>query len=400
MADDPLGNLKLPYDYSQGDPDAPKPATTSAAPAPPAPVSTAPAASSAPSHPDLDKIKLPYTPGDQSAPAATSSQPGMLTSWGRWAIGQNPDGSYSQIDLQPRSLSQVGTDVTNYGRVAGNQAFVPGSLDVGLAALQGDTVAQENAKTTQAESELDPMAAAIARFQGQRLSANRLLGEGGVPYANNPIAQGTVTGGFGTLLHGGSWSEALANAAADTGLSAAGEAIGTAGSAAAKKVFDRSSAALSNASTASLEHLQDLWNRRGNVADTAEQYADAASGDIKAAYQKIAGAAREPIETSAVQRAIAGGIGSFLPGGGVAAAYIADPTIKAYNQWSKGLDVTEAIHKAYEPIAGAVKSTVDPDAWRSAFQNLAVSQGPTGSATLNAVRNFSPSSWAKALWSQ
>ena len=206
---------------------APAPTTTPVWPAPPV-------APSAPSHPDLDNLPLPYKPGEQpggaAAPANTAAQPGMLTRFGRWAIGQNPDGSYSQIDLQPRSLSQAGTNIGNYGRVAGNQAVVPGALDMTLAAWNGDTIAQENAKTAQAESQLDPMAAAIARFQGQRLSANRILGDAGVPLANNPIAQGAVTGGGGTLLHGGSWSDALANAAADSGLSAAGEAIGTAGS--------------------------------------------------------------------------------------------------------------------------------------------------------------------------
>jgi hypothetical protein len=394
MADE-LDNLALPYDYGKGEAPggaAPNTPVQSAAPVQAQPTPAAPVDTS---HPDLDNLSLPYKPGEQpggAAPAAnTAAQPGMLTRFGRWAIGQNPDGSYPPIDLQPRSLSQVGTDITNYGRVAGNQAVVPGALDMTLAALRGDTIAQENAKTAQAESQLDPMAAAIARFQGQRLSANRIASEAGVPLANNPIAQGTVTGGFGTLLHGGSWSDALANAAADSGLSAAGEAIGTLGAGVAKKVFDPSTAAVRNAS--SLEHLQDLWRRGADVAGTADQYAEAASGAVKDAYQKVADAARQSTETGPIQRIVAGAIGHFLPAGELATAYIADPAIKAYNRLNQGLNVTDAIHQAYGPVAGAVRSTVDPDAWRSAFQNLALSAGPTGSATLNDVRNFSPSAW-------
>ena len=195
----------------------------------------------------------------------------------------------SRRSSQPRSLSQAGTDVLNYGRVLGNQAFVPGSLDVGLAALHGTDVSAENAKTKAAESQLDPVAAAIARFQGQRLSVNRMVGEAGVPYANSPLAQGVVTGGGGTLLQGGSWKDALTNAAADTGLSALGHAVGTGASAAAKTVFDRSSKAVSSGATAALEDLQSIKQRGGDVAAAADNYAASAVGAAKDAYQRIRG---------------------------------------------------------------------------------------------------------------
>jgi hypothetical protein len=399
MADDPLGNLKLPYDYSKGDPDAA-----------PAAAPTVQTQTPIVSHPDLDKIPVPYGQSDQPASTTiTATQPtiqsNVISRMGNWLIGANdprdPATGLHNLPadtLQPRSLSQVGTDVENYGRVAGNQAFVPGAPDVGLAAWKGDTVADENKKTAQAESQLDPVMAALAKFQGQRLSANRMAGEAGVPYANSPLAQGVVTGGGGTLLHGGNWTDAIANTAADTGLSALGESVGTGASALAKKAFDRSSQAVSGAATAGLEDLQSLWKRGGDVAAAADKYADSATGAAKQAYQNIADTARQSTETGPAQRLAAGTIGHFLPGGELASAYIADPAIQAYNRLSKGLDVTHAIHSAYEPVASTVKSAIDPDAWRNAIQSFAVAQGPKGTGTLDAVRNFSPTSWAKVIW--
>jgi hypothetical protein len=393
MADD-LDNLALPYDYGKGE----APGSVSTAPAKPAsPVQSAPSVPDT-SHPDLDSLSLPYKPGEQpnGATPPNATPPGPSWTHAIWNSITGED--QPPIVLQPRSLSQVGTDVANYGRVAGNQVFVPGSLDVGLAALHGTDVAAENAKTKQAESELSPAAAAIARFQGQRLSANRILNEAGVPYANNPIAQGVVTGGGGTFLHGGSWSDILANAAADIGLSAAGEAAGTAAPAAAKKVFDQSKQAVSGASSATLEDLHDLWKRGGDVAGQAEEYAKSATGATKAAYQKIAAAASQSTAAGPLQRLGAATLGKLSGVGALTSAYVADPAFQAYNQFSKGLDVSHAIHQAYEPVAGVVKSVIDPQAWRNAMQSFAVSQGPTGSDTLNAVRNFSPTSWAKAIW--
>ena len=389
MADDPLGNLKLPYDYSNGDPDA---AAPSAPAAPTVQTQAAPPPAPTISHPDLAKIPVPYGQADQpDAPSAKSAPPGPSWTHVLWNSITGED--QPPVVLQPRSLSQVGTDVGNYGRVAGNQAFIPGSLDVGLAALHGTDVAAENAKTKAAESQLGPAAAALARFQGQRASVLRAT-----PWADNPLAQGVVTGGGGTLLQGGSWKDALTNAAADTGLGYAGQALGTGASALAKGAFDRSSKAVSSAASSSLEDLQDLWKRGGDVTNQAETYAKtAATGTAKAAYQKIAEAAAEPIETGWAQRFTAGGIGHFLPGGELASAYIADPAIRAYNNLSKGLNVRSAIDQAYPTVAGAVKTAVDPDARRSALQSLAVSQGPTRPGTFNALGTVSPMSWAKYI---
>jgi hypothetical protein len=403
MADplDSLG-LDLPYDYSKGE----APGAPAAAPVKTQAPTPTPAPAPNTSHPELDNIPVPYDATKGESPGAPTGPPAPPKTWGDTAsdfwhntiLGQNQ----SPIVLQPRSLSQAGTDVSNFGRDFGNQAFVPGALDVGLAALHGTDIATENAKTKQADADLGPVAGGAARFMGQRASLNRFLGEAGVPYANSPIAQGLVTGGGGTLLHGGNWTDVLFNTAADTGLSALGEAGGTAASAAAKKVFDQSRQAVSNTASAGLEHLQDLWKKGGEgaaktVTETAEQYANAATGAAKDAYQQIADAARKSTETGWAQRLAAGGIGHFLPGGELATAYIADPAIRAYNQFSKGLDVTHAIHDAYSPVAGVVKTAIDPDAWRSALQNFAVSQGPAGSGTVNAVSKFSPTSWGKYI---
>ena len=378
-----LDGVALPYKADES-PGAPSPSSDSAG---------QPAATAPPGGGILKDITLPYQAGQSPGPPKTPPGP----SWTHAIWNSITGEDQPPVELQPRSLSQAGTDVLNYGRVLGNQAFVPGSLDVGLAALHGTDVSAENAKTKAAESQLDPVAAAIARFQGQRLSVNRMVGEAGVPYANSPLAQGVVTGGGGTLLQGGSWKDALTNAAADTGLSALGHAVGTGASAAAKTVFDRSSKAVSSGATAALEDLQSIKQRGGDVAAAADNYAASAVGAAKDAYQRIADAARQSTETGPLQRFTAGVIGHYLPGGALATAYIADPAIKAYNQFSKGLDVTHAIHQAYEPVASVVKSAIDPDAWRRTFQNLAVSQGPTGPGTLDAVRKFGPVSWAKSF---
>jgi hypothetical protein len=400
MADplDSLG-LDLPYDYSKGEaPGAPAaaPVKTQAAPTP------APAPNT--SHPELDNIPVPYDATKGESPGAPTGPPAPPKTWGDTAsdlwhntiLGQNQP----PIVLQPRSLSQAGTDVSNFGRVFADQAGVPGAVDWARTILPGaGDIDYQRAQTKKAEEDIGPVASGVARFMGQRASVNRIGGELGVPYANSPVAQGAVTGGFGTLFHGGNWTDALANAAADTGLSALGEAAGTAGSAAAKKIFDRSTQAVSGASSAALEDLHDLWRRGGDVAGQAEQYANSASGAAKDAYRRIADAANQSTAAGPLQRLGAAAIGSYLPGvGPLASAYIADPAIQAYNRFSKGLDVTHAIHEAYPAVVGAVKSIVDPQAWRSALQSVAVSQGPTGSGTLNAVRNFSPTSWTKALW--
>ena len=353
---------------------------------PPAPASPAPPQSGS----ILDGVNLPYKPGEQPTPAKTAP-PGQSWTHAIWNSITGED--QPPVELQPRSLSQAGSDVADFGRVFGNKAGVPGSFDLIADAINGTDLATEQAKTEQARKNIGPVASGVADFMGQRASVLRAT-----PWADNPLAQGGVTGGVGTFMQGGSWKDALTNAAADTGLSYAGQALGTGATALAKKAFDRSTQAVSSASSAALEDLQSLKQRGGDVAAAAEKYADSATDAAKAAYQKIADAARQSTETGPAQRIVAGALGHFLPGGELATAYIADPAIRAYNKLSQGLDVSHAIHQAYEPIAGAVKTAVDPDAWRSAIQNFAVSQGPTGPGTFGAATRFGPISWAKSLW--
>lgn len=385
MADplDTLG-LSLPYDYSKGE----APGVT----APPSPSVATPAPST--SHPELDDIPVPYSASEQpgGAPVTTAAPQtaGQTASkWTDWLLGQDQ----GPVELKPRSLSQVGSDISDFGRVLGNKAGVPGSLDLISDALNNTDLPTEQAKTAKARENIGPVAAGIADFMGQRASVLRAT-----PWADNPIAQGVVTGGGGTLLQGGNWKDALVNAAADTGLSAAGEAIGTAASGAAKAITDRSKQVVSNAASAGLEDLKSLAKRGGDVAGAAEQYAQTARGAARQAYQDIATAANQSIEAGPLQRLGAGILGKVSGAGGLATAYIADPAIKAYNQFSKGLDVKHAIDSSYPVIAGAVKTAVDPDAWRSALQNLAISQGPTRPGSFDAAVRSGPVSWAKSLW--
>ena len=383
MADD-VDNLVVPYGPGENPNASPSAAT------PAAPVVQTQAAPT--SHPELDSVPVPYKAGEQPGNVSTKTAP-PGPSWTHAIWNSITGEDQPPVVLQPRSLSQAGSDVADFGRVFGNKAGVPGSFDLIADAINGTDLATEHAKTEQARKNIGPVASGVADFMGQRASVLRAT-----PLADNPLAQGVVTGGGGTLMSGGSWKDALTNAAADTGLSYAGQAIGTGASALAKKVFDRSTQAVSSGASAALEDLQSLQKRGADVATAADRYAESATGAAKDAYQRIADYARGSTETGWAQRLAAGGVGHFLPGGELAAAYIADPAIRAYNQLSKGLDVSHAIHQAYEPVAGVVKSTVDPDAWRRAIQNFAVSQGPTGSGTFDAAARFGPISWAKSLW--
>ena len=401
--DDPLlKGIEVPYGAGEQPGEAP---ATPAPAAPAAPTPAPPAAAVAhPDDPVLKNIQVPYGAGEQpgGAPVVTAPPPtaGQTASkWTDWLLGP-------QTELHPRSLSQAGSDALGFARVGADQAIFPGTFDNAFSALpslapgSGDIDAQR-ARTKAAETQIGPAASNIARFMGQRLSVNRFAGDAGVPFANTPIAQGLTTGGVGTLMHGGDWKDALVNAAADTGLSALGEAAGTAGSAAAKKLIDKSKQAVSSVATQGLEHLGDLWKRGGDVAGTAEQYAASAKGAAQDAYQRIAEAANQSTDTRWAQRLAAAGIGHLpgIPGGELAAAYIADPAIKVYNQWSKGHGVLNAIDQSYPVVANVMKSAVNPDAWRSALQNLAVSQGPTNAGSTQAAAKFGPMSWVRGLFS-
>jgi hypothetical protein len=223
MADDPLGNLKLPYDYSKGDPDAVAPSALAALT-----VQTQASPSPAPtiSHPDLDKIPVPYGQRDQpDAPSTKSAPPGPSWTHAIWNSITGED--QPLVVLQPRSLGQAGSDVADFGRVFGNRAIVPNTLDraISMFPAAGD-LAYQQAQTAKARENIGPVASGVADFMGQRASLARNAG---------PITQGVVTGAGGTVM-GGDYNpvHVAGNAAIDVGLNKTGQALGTFGAGAAK----------------------------------------------------------------------------------------------------------------------------------------------------------------------
>jgi hypothetical protein len=142
--------------------------------------------------------------------------------------------------------------------------------------------------------------------------------------------------------------------------------------------------------------MHDLWQRGGDVAAQAEQYANTASGEAGDAYRKIAATANQSIDPTAIQRGVSGAIGNYVPGvGPLASAYILDPAMRAINRAGKDIDVRSSIDHAYPAVANVVKSAVDPQAWRTAFGNLALSNAPD----FNTIKNKPPTmSWTNWLY--
>ena len=84
-----------------------------------------------------------------------------------------------QVELQPRSLSQVGSDIANFGRVAANTLGIGDSLLASHKALYNDIIgnaspsnsipanlAAEKAKTAQASQDIGPVASFAANMVG------------------------------------------------------------------------------------------------------------------------------------------------------------------------------------------------------------------------------------------
>jgi hypothetical protein len=244
-----------------------------------------------------------------------------------------------------------------------------------------------------------------------------------LPYGSNPIVQGIATGGGGTLMQGDtSPFDYLKNIGLDTGASALGEAAGTYASAAAKAVSDRSARAISEAAqnaanaarkagdltgwanaasrsagSAALEDLRGLYKRGGDIAGRAEDLATQATGAAQDDYHNIAQAANASTTPGLLGRSVSTAAGYMTPLSWFA-PYVLDPVNRAVNTATKNLNVRNAIDQAYPPVAGAVKTAVDPQAWRDAFQNLVVSNSDRASdvynAGIGAVRNF------KVPWGQ
>ena len=251
-------------------------------------------------------------------------------------------------------------------------------------------------QTAKAREDIGPVASGVADFMGQRASVARNLG---------PINQGLVTGGVGTVA-GGDYNplHIAANAAADVGLNKAGQALGTyaAGAAkwadkTAKEVGDEAFLAGQGAGARTLQGMHDLWQRGGDVASQAEQYANTASGEVGDAYRKVAEAANQSIDPSTIQRSVSGAIGTYVPAvGPLASAYILDPAARWANRVARDIDVRSAIDQAYPHVADVVKSAIDPQAWRTAFGNFALSNTPdfnTLKSKLPTMSLSNPWSW-------
>jgi hypothetical protein len=422
MADNPLGNLKLPYDYSQGDPDAPKAATTAPAAQPtiinsgnapatapaPAPITAAPT----PSHPDLDKIKLPYS-DNQTPAAATDDDSGDSP---LWTALNKPTTSISDLADAARL---TGRGVYDAARVWGNQAIVPHGFDRLMAQIPGSAdFATQAAETERAKKDLGSFTGPV-EWAGQNYSlpgvANRLAGGSGVvsQVANNPITTGVVTGGGGTVA-GGDYNpvDILKNAATTALESKAGQAIGSAGSVAAgwlgntgkslyQKAQDEASAALNAsdipgwtaamqkaASVRALQGLHSLYSEGGDVIGKARDLANQTTGAASEAYNKIADAASQETGVGKwADRLITGSLGALT--GGETAGAVAIGANELANRINKVADVRSAIDQAFPTVTSYVKSAVDPQNWRNAMGNAAVVAGNDYEGLRNRAANFS-----------
>jgi hypothetical protein len=312
-------------------------------------------------------------------------------------------------------VSQVGRDVYNFGRVAADQVLVPGTTDQALsrflpAWMPGSgNIETQQARTKQSESELSPEMAALARFEGQRLSVGGIARKAGLPGAS-PYVDAAITGGGGTLMHGDTnpWDVAL-NTGLNVGASGLSDVAGTYGAAALKKISDVREPVVRAASQlgqGALEDIRNAYQEGGDVAATAEQYARLYGGEIGDRIRRVAEYAGQPLDATTMQRAasgIGGYVGSKLAGGseeanalfGLLSSRTLDPAMRAYNVTRRNLDVNSAIDRLYPTLAGATKTAVDPEAWRSAFHNLAMSATPTYETAKNAILNWKPASWSQ-----
>jgi hypothetical protein len=318
--------------------------------------------------------------------------------------------------LQPRSMSQVGRDVYNYGRVAADQAIVPGTVDNALSALpawapgSGD-IETQRARTKQSESELSPEMAWLARFQGQRLSIGRAIaGATGTP---NPDLDAAITGGGGTFMHGNTNPIDIGlNAATDVGLSGLSDVAGTYAAKYVKPLIDRGAKAVSEnikgigsatarAGAAALEDIRNAYTTGGNVAATAEQYARQYGGQTGDAIRRVAEYARQPLDATTMQRAttgLTGYLGSKAAGAsdvantavGLGSSYILDPAMRAYNATRRNLDVHSAIDQLYPTLTGVTKTAIDPEAWRSALHSASQTMATPYENVKNYVMGVTP----------
>jgi hypothetical protein len=353
MADplDPLNNLRLPYDYSTGN--AQPTAQPSVTVQPQSPL---------PSHPDLDKIVVPYKPEEAGGTATvqTPTTPTTPTTPGSWS---------------------------DYLRVGGNEAFVPNTLDRVLATVSGTDFATQHAKTVQAEQNMGLPAALAAKTAGQYAQAARL-----VPYAgSNPAFVGAVSGA-GREMMAGDFSpfDIAKQAAVEAGLSYGGAAAGKYFSGGVKALTDKNPEDLLDAATraaqsalnrgdiaaytksirdmAGITNLKNLSDAGSGAAALAKQYASSATGAAKDAYQGIVNAANPSgVVPKLAKQAASGALayGTHWLSGSLPAAYTAYQMGKTGLDWAgstiRNSNVQHAIDSAYPAVSSYVKTAVNPE---------------------------------------
>ncbi len=399
----PLDNIQLPYpdDATRADPGNAPPAPA------PAPVAAAP------THPDVDKIKLPY---NDSTPAPVTTGNDSSGDSPLWNALQKPTTSIS--DLWD-ATKLTGRGLYDTARVFGNQAVVPHGFDRLMSSLPGSAdYAAQAAETERAKKDLGGFTSPV-EWAGQNYSAQGIANRaaGGNPIvsavANNPITTGVVTGGGGTLAGGDTdWTHVIKNAATTALESKAGQAIGSGASIAAgylgntgkalyQKAQEEAQAALDRADipgwTAAMQkaahvdalgNLQNLYNKGGDVVGQAMNLANQTTGAASAAYQNIADAASKSTALPKMaSAAVTGGMGWLT--GGPAVGAVASGANEAANRLNKWADVNSAIDQAFPTVTGYVKSTVNPQNWRNAASSAAVTAGADYDALRNRAANFS-----------
>ena len=302
----------------------------------------------------------PAAPGAQT-PTSPSADDSMLTRLAKWAVGVGDP----QTVLQPRSLSQAGSDVADFGRLAANTfgfgdralahlsayGLMP-TLFPGLASLgEGDKIspgagpgndlqtnlAAEHARTAAASERLGPVASAAANMVGYgplgSLGIAGRLGGGVLGMAG----EGAAAGAAGAAGNGDSPGAGLLEGAlAGFGGGVAGKALG----ALARPVMRGVNAI----------------GRQIGALSTPEQVLAEAAADTSAAYGKLT--RNYDVSGSDIENAVTQKLADIakLDPGGLNMQYRAPGTMQAANSildWARA-----PATKTAEDIANLQKSLV------------------------------------------
>jgi hypothetical protein len=333
---------------------------------------------------------------------------------------QKPTENLSDLWEATKDTAQGAGD---YARVFANQAVVPNLGDRILATMPwSGGLEAEKAKTAAAERDLGSFAD-IPKWQGQNYSAPGIVSRvaGGGPLssvANNPITQGVVIGGGGSIAGGETDPWKIARNAATSALeSKAGLAIGSTASAITSKIGnqgaqfykraqDEATAALNAADlpgwrramqkVANVHNIEDLYHRGGDMVTQATDLANQTTGAVSDAYQKIADvAARETKTGKWADRAVTGVLGTLTGGPQAAAtALVANQGANALNKWA---DVRGATDDALSRVTGYVNNAVDPQAWQNAGASAMRVAGGDYKALQDKLTTFSPTAAIRSI---